>query len=45
MTYSFFLAKKYEFYILLNTISIYFKNELNNKLMFTNGDQFYMDEQ
>ena len=36
MTYSFFLAKKYEFYILLNSISIHFKNELNNKLMHGN---------
>ena len=32
MTYSFFLAKKCEFYILLNSISIHFKNELNNNL-------------
>lgn len=44
MTYSFFLAKKYEFYILLNSISIHFKNELNNKLMFPSGTEFYLDE-
>lgn len=43
MTYSFFLAKKYEFYILLNSISIHFKNELNNKLMFPDGTAFYLD--
>ena len=43
MTYSFFLAKKYEFYILLNSISIHFKNELNNKLTFPDGESFYLD--
>lgn len=43
MTYSFFLAKKYEFYILLNSISIHFKNELNNKLTFPDGTDFYLD--